>query len=103
MTGAEMIAVERQRQVDSEGWTAEHDDEHDDGEMALAAACYARMAHIPDDLRRPDDKDTPEHWPWEWDEWKPKSQLRDLARAGALIAAEIDRLQRAAKDGGGDE
>ena len=32
-------------------------------------------------------------WPWAQDFWKPKDQLRNLVRAGALIAAAIDRLQ----------
>jgi hypothetical protein len=41
-TGAEMIAAERQRQIEAEGWTPEHDDEHDDVEMVQAAACNLR-------------------------------------------------------------
>ena len=37
MSGAERIAAERQRQVDSEGWTAEHDDElYARADLALA-------------------------------------------------------------------
>ena len=39
--GIRLIAAERQRQVDVEGWTPAHDDEHDEGELAIAAACYA--------------------------------------------------------------
>jgi hypothetical protein len=41
MTGAELIAAERQRQIEVEGWTPEHDAAHDGGELAIAAACYA--------------------------------------------------------------
>ena len=41
--GAEMIAAERRRQVEKEGWTAEHDSGHPSGELAMAAACYATM------------------------------------------------------------
>jgi len=34
-------------------------------------------------------------WPWEASWWKPSDDpIRNLAKAGALIAAEIDRLQR---------
>ncbi len=43
-TGVELIAAERQRQMTAEGWTHEHDDEHDDGSLATAAACYAADA-----------------------------------------------------------
>jgi hypothetical protein len=32
-------------------------------------------------------------WPWSFEWWKPKDRIRNLVRAGALIAAEIDRLQ----------
>ena len=33
-------------------------------------------------------------WPWSLDWWKPKDPRRDLVRAGALIVAEIERLDR---------
>jgi len=37
----------------------------------------------------------PAAWPWEWDQWKPSlDPIRNLEKAGALIAAEIDRLRR---------
>ena len=32
------VLEERQRQVSSEGWTAEHDDSHKGGQLAIAAA-----------------------------------------------------------------
>jgi hypothetical protein len=36
------------------------------------------------------------YWPWDREWWKPtpNNRIRELAKAGALIAAEIDRLQR---------
>jgi len=87
MDGIEMIAVERQRQVEVEGWTPEHDDGHQGGEMACAAAAFALMHthkwNIIDQIR-----------PWSSCELKWKEPIRNLVRAGALIAAEIDRLQR---------
>jgi hypothetical protein len=90
MTGNELIAAERQRQIDVEGWTPEHDDKHTTGALALAAACYAE--------RGLGDATWDWHWPWSPDWWKPsKDPIRNLAKAGALIAAEIDRLQRAEK------
>jgi hypothetical protein len=36
------------------------------------------------------------YWPWEDKWWKPKDRRRDLVRAGALIVAEIERLDRLA-------
>lgn len=126
-TGVELIAAERLRQVEEEGWTPEHDDRHEDGELACAAACYA----IPHDERVQKVGGRPAQvevwmlellWPW-WQEyrgpdmpnrWKPArathstvfagvwnvqaaDRIRELAKAGALIAAEIDRLQRASQ------
>lgn len=86
--GVEAIAAERKRQVEVEGWTPEHDDEHDNGEMATAAACYAMARH---------NQDSPlMHWPWSMEWWKAKDRRSNLVRAGALIAAEIDRLDREA-------
>lgn len=57
--------------------------------MAVAAACYI-MAD--DDPRA----DVPELWPWPSEWWKPTDVRRDLVKAGALILAEIERLDRAA-------
>lgn len=93
--GVKAIADERARQVSAEGWTPEHDDEHPSGQLAAAGACYAfaasEQAKGDDTLRR-----VPTiYWPWSSDWWKPKDQRRNLVRAGALIAAEIDRLDRA--------
>jgi hypothetical protein len=36
-------------------------------------------------------------WPWEASWWKPSQtdRIKELAKAGALIAAEIDRLKNA--------
>lgn len=99
-SGVEQIAEERQRQVEKEGWTPEHDGEHSDGSLARAAACYAvegRAMMTVTEQGVP--YKAPRQWPASWHPkwWKPKDRIRDLVRAGALIAAEIDRLQRAAK------
>lgn len=85
--GATLIAEERQRQIAQEGWTAEHDDQWADGQLADAAGCYA--------LEDNPNADIDAIWPWDAQWWKPKDRKRNLIRAGALIAAEIDRLQRA--------
>lgn len=89
-TGVELIADERQRQMDVEGWTQEHDDAHSSGEMAKAATCYANQAVFAVFSARRQ----PLMWPWSDEWWRPTTPIRDLTKAGALIAAEIDRLQR---------
>ena len=83
--GVEMIDAERRRQIIKEGWTQEHDDEHQTGEMAMAAACYAvyPRTDIVEKL-----------WPWKLKWWKPSYRLANLVKAGALIAAEIDKVLR---------
>lgn len=92
------VLAERQRQVTAEGWTPVHDDEHSDGELALAASCYAYIAAYPDCCGGYKYEQWPKHkfWPWEESWWKPKTPRRDLIKAGALILAEIERLDRAA-------
>ncbi len=88
MNGAQLIATERRRQIKVEGWTARHDDGHAYGELALAAQCYAES-----ELRKGGDPERA--WPWNLEWWKPSNDpIRNLVKAGALIAAEIDRLQR---------
>lgn len=91
--GAKLIERERQRQVDVEGWTEEHDDQHINGELRDAAICYAMVC---DDRAGENAGDL---WPWDVriavGMWKPSDDpIRNLVKAGALIAAEIDRLQR---------
>lgn len=85
------VAAERQRQIEKEGWTSLHDDQHDTGEMARAAACYALSAG-PEKVS--DLSLIHKLWPWEWVWFKPRSKREDLVRSGALILAEIERLDR---------
>lgn len=123
MTGSELIAKERQRQIDEEAWDFSHDDEHKKGELADAAICYLMDGprHIHWHSSRVEaiaDVEIKRTWLWPWGGrwWKPESKvrietimaaesgqifdeliderIRDLTKAGALAAAEIDRLQR---------
>lgn len=106
------IAAERKRQIEAEGWTLEHDDGHDEGEMAMAAACYA----TPELLYRKDDRANAVLFvdPWPWSETydrrpgtgnmvshnraqAPSKRRRQLVKAAALIVAEIERLDRRTK------
>lgn len=99
MSGSHSIATERQRQMAVEGWTTSHDDTHRNGELPRAAALYAHHAAQPDHVRAlyPPGQ-PPEGWPWDPCWWKPRDPRSDLVRAGALIAAEIDRLDRLPND-----
>ena len=97
--GAKDVLAERQRQVEGEGWTPEHDDQHSAGELAEAASSYSHLAayqcvFLFDCSNFP----APCIWPWEKDVWKPgETPRRSLVKAGALILAEIERLDRAAE------
>lgn len=106
--GVELIALERESQVREHKWYAEHDREHINGELVLAAICYAApvpvKALLPTtycDCRSIEECthvfSTPkwvDPWPWEpeWDKRAKHNRLKRLKIAGALIAAEIDRL-----------
>jgi len=98
-TGSELIAEERQRQITAEGYTPEHDDRHKDFEMGKAAESYLSAVVTPDEEGDENGKVRPSwDWPWDKEWWKPsKDPVRNLVKAGALIAAEIDRLQRLPK------
>lgn len=110
MTGADLIAAERQRQIDKEGWTPEHDASHLGETLAIAAACYAMPAalreHEPVWSRGQGWQRFrhPRLWPWASSYWKPTpdDRVRELVKAGGLIAAEIDRLTARGNDGRSD-
>lgn len=85
-----LIAAERQRQLEAEGWTHEHDDAHRRAELAIAAARYSvegtdATVYCPDPLTSSWIKASPD-------------RIRNLVKAGALIVAEIERLHRAAAE-----
>ena len=89
MTGAELIVAERQRQIEQENWSAGHDDAHQHGELRDAASCYLLDAGV-----HPTG-DPGGWWPWDDAWWKPSDDpVRNLVKAGALLAAEIDRISR---------
>lgn len=94
------VLTERRRQIKAEGWTPEHDDSHTLGELGLAAALYAlpydarvggealieQAAHIQLDMAL----EIACGWTI-----KPEADPRKrLVKAGALILAEIERLDR---------
>lgn len=100
MPALEEIAAERKRQIEGEGWTPEHDDQHGNGQLARAAAFYAGYGTAFTYTDGPaysilNACDT--LWPWDIFGKRPKDTRRNLVRAGALIVAEIERLDRAAE------
>lgn len=88
-TAIELIALERSRQLVKEGWTPENDDKYRNGELSLAAACYAAAASGMDV-----EAEVAQLWPWEDTWWKPTNPIRNLVKAGALIVADIERVIR---------
>lgn len=103
LDGAALIAAERRRQINVEQFDAIHDSTHNRGELLNAAICYAM-----DDKQRAavniaagGEMRSYFEWRWPFDTkwWKPSpaDRVKELVKAGALIAAEIDRLQRLEK------
>lgn len=92
--GTARIAMERMRQIDKEGFSPEHDKKHNDSSLLLAAIAYIDEAlGVNDPDSSPYESGIPGSWPWEASWWKPSEDaVRNLEKAGALIAAEIDRL-----------
>jgi hypothetical protein len=100
------VMAERRRQIEQEGWTPDHDDEHLEGSLALAGGCYAANAatwlamkadglkHLIAEGRYAEMSRTLLRWPWRKEWWKPTNPRRDLIKAGALILSEIERLDR---------
>lgn len=120
-SGASRIATERQRQIEVERFTPEHDDKHETGDLAMAAACYAAPGQIYAVNADANGFTFFDPWPWEatWDRryklgkqeeadsdelpdpstYTDEQRIELLTKAGALCAAEIDRLLRKAFSG----
>lgn len=110
-TGIELIAEERQRQIDVEGYDEQHDSHHKSLTLAQAAETYIDAAFLTTKSKEMGYSNQAaiswhKHnepwkwkmikltWPWEEESFKPTTTLQDLIKAGALIAAAIDRLQK---------
>jgi hypothetical protein len=101
VTGIELIAQERQRQINEEGYALEHDRQFIHGELVMLAIYYAmpsRMTvnHCPYGSEAITMTIYPElffeetDWDKKYAKRKTKDRLHQLVAAGALIAAEID-------------
>ena len=99
--GIELIAEERQRQIDVEGYSEQHDSQHPTSELIYAAIAYIESAKVGINCMEMGNTEENEimrrktemgrHYPYGWT-FKPSTNVRDLVKAGALIAAAIDRL-----------
>jgi len=83
LTGIELITAERQEQIEKHGYSLEHDREHDRAQLVAFAISILTESAL--------------HLPYDWDKkYLYKILLKDrseqLTIAGALIAAEIDRI-----------
>jgi hypothetical protein len=95
--GLQVVKTERLRQVSQHDWTPEWDDQYVNGELGI----YATYWLTPEwqDFTREALKDYLQTlgspgWEDEWFKYDERTPEQRLARAGALIAAEITRLQR---------
>lgn len=84
------VLAERRRQITAEGWTPEHDDLYCAAELPRAAAAYILSGA---------NDEAPAIWPFLAKWWKPRDARANYVRAGALILAEIERLDRAGAPG----
>lgn len=85
----ELIAEERSRQFEVKGFDAKRDSRYKNAELVKAAVAYALDGT--GDLSLIDT--IKELWPWGEKNFKIRGRVEQLTVAGALIAAEIDRLQ----------
>ncbi len=88
---AQDVLAERKRQVEKEGWTPEHDEQHG-GALAEAAAAYALSGAFWN--RHGKKRVKPFCWPWDDLWWKPTNARRDMVKAAALLHAAIEAYDR---------
>lgn len=95
--GVELIAIERKRQIEELEYDYTNDALYQQEQLAKAGAWYALPSFDRikfESMQLKDSfKNTVVHiWPWDINFWKPtpEDRIKELAKAGALIAAQID-------------
>lgn len=83
-TGIEQIKEERAKQIAKYGYTAYHDAGYTNKELLLGALAYLKAAIK--------DIEWSTDWPFEEQYWHNEGYVENLKKAGAFIAAELDRL-----------
>ena len=84
-TGIEQITEERVKQIGKYGRTACHDSMYTHKELLKAAQTYLNACIFDEFAGR-------NCWPWDIESFKDEGYIENLKKAGALIAAELDRL-----------
>lgn len=101
--GLEHISEERKRQQEDLKWTPENDDRYINNELGNAATAYLLANDLEIVSEDPMKNVTISvmmrrdmFWPFKDYSFKPspEDRVKELAKAGALIAAEIDRINR---------
>ena len=97
------VIAERERQIKAEGYDLEHDDAHQNDEIAAYATFYA----MPPAARDWPAEETGYGMTWgqaiipaDWGPPKACDRRQELVKAAALLVAEIERLDRAKKTEG---
>jgi hypothetical protein len=92
ISGVDLIAKERKRQIKELGFDYTNDALYANEELAIAGAVYAMLPVINEVMI--DENGKPYLWPWDIKYFKPtpEDRIRELSKAGALIAAQIDYL-----------
>ena len=90
------VELERNRQIKDEGYTTDVDDRGESGRLAAAAACYSVHAAFCmfEGPTGQGLQGVPVWWPFDPASWKPKEPRKNLIVAMALIAAEIEKMDR---------
>jgi hypothetical protein len=84
-TGIEQITEERTKQIGKYGWPGYHDSMYTHKELLKAAQAYLSACIFDGFVGR-------NNWPWNPETFKDEGYVENLKKAGALIAAELDRL-----------
>ena len=104
VVGTKLIEQYREEQISKHNWSVQHDiDVNKDGQLVQAAMAYlANVVTVEvDSASGPVAVDSRTLWPNNWSKrWLKLSdnRVKDLSKAGALIAAEIDRLLQTSDD-----
>ena len=84
-TGLEQITEERVKQIGKYGYTSFHDAGYKNKELLFGALAYLNAAIYGEAVGKED-------WPFEQIYWHYEGYVECLKKAGAFIAAELDRL-----------
>jgi len=92
MNGLELIAIELKRQIEELGYDYSNDELYANNQLADAGVCYAMKPEERDQENEEGVSLNLAIWPWDEKYWKPtpEDRIKELTKAGALIAAQID-------------